>query len=53
MNTKDPKMEQHRIDAEIENAKWLMGECGLTLAQAANRLGVSETSLERLLARHR
>lgn len=43
--------ESHRLAARVENARWLMGTCGLTLRQAATRLGVTHACLEKDLAR--
>ena len=39
-------MDEHLLQARIENAEFLMDECGMTLEMAAARLGVSKNTLE-------
>lgn len=48
--TSDPML-SHRRDAQIENARFLMGTCGLSLEAVARRLGVKQKTLEKELQR--
>lgn len=46
------RLDSHLHEALVENARWLMNECGLSHEGAANRLGVSPNTLEKALLRH-
>lgn len=46
----DP-LESHLITARLENARFLMGECHMTLGEAAARLGVAVKCLAKELER--
>lgn len=46
-------LESHILEARLENAHWLMTECGMTLGEAACRLGVPKACLEKELEREK
>lgn len=47
------RLASHLLAARLENAHWLMDTCGMTLVEAAARLGVLPSCLEKELAREK
>lgn len=54
MTSPDSKLNEHRLEARTEDALWLMSTAGggLTVVDAAKRLGLASNTLEKHLDRH-